>query len=154
MAHGGAGITRMDGNLKERHMDKHALLDLIELLDEERRLNETLAFYRGMPSTRSGTRWRHAATPRRSPTSAGNWHRNVAPGAACPPPAVSSMPTSTRCSTAVSNRRAHRQTAACSMAVFRPRSDARGGDGHLRDHPTIARAAPIRANLSGSTAWR
>jgi len=88
-------------------MDKHALLDLIELLDEERRLNETLAF-----SSRDAIdQIRHATEARRD-------------------------------------------AAACSMAVFRPRNDARGGDGHLRDHPTIARAAPIRANLSGSTAWR
>ena len=55
-------------------MDKHALLDLIELLDEERRLNETLAF-----SSRDAVdQIRHATAARRDAAAVADIRRKLA----------------------------------------------------------------------------
>ena len=71
-------------------------------LDEERRHNESMAFHRKTRRTKPGSPWWRTGTPLRSPTSAENWHRNLARGGVCRPASASSTPTSTRCSIAVS----------------------------------------------------
>lgn len=83
-------------------MDQNVLLDMLELIAEEKRINETRPFHPGTRSRRPGSRRPPAGMPPRSPTSRGNWHGKAAAGDACPPASAGSTPTSTACSTPAS----------------------------------------------------